>query len=138
MKNELSCALCNAEPHVHCESDEAFLCYSCDARVHQANFLVTRHVRTILCCKCKTPTWVHASGPSVDRAVISTCDECTDSIVTGESEESVSGSDSDSGLDLNSCQEEEEEEIHVVPALVEDAVTGWKRRRVSNGLEDQV
>jgi hypothetical protein len=135
-KNELSCALCNAEPHVHCESDEAFLCYACDARVHRANFLVARHTRTILCYKCKTLTEVYASGPTVDTAVISTCSECAESIAAGDVEESVS--DSDSCVDLNSCPEEEEEEIHVVPASVEESVTGWKRRRTSNGLEDQV
>ncbi|XP_078175854.1 uncharacterized protein LOC144569398 [Carex rostrata] len=139
-KNELSCALCNAEPHVHCESDEALLCYTCDAHVHRANFLVARHARAILCCKCKIPTRVHTSGPSLDKVVISTCDECAESIVTGEVEESVSGSDSDSDsnsdLNLNSCPDEEEEENGVVPVSVEE-VTGWKRRRVPNGLEDQ-
>lgn len=141
-KNELSCALCNAEPHVHCESDEAFLCYACDAHVHRANFLVARHARAILCRKCKIPTRVHTSGPSLDKVVISTCDECAESIVTGEVEESVSGSDSDSDsdsdLNLNSCPDEEEEENGVVPVSVEETVTGWKQRRVPNWLEDQV
>ncbi|XP_057966917.1 B-box zinc finger protein 32 [Malania oleifera] len=46
------CELCNGEAALYCASDSAFLCWSCDARVHEANFLVARHVRRTLCSKC--------------------------------------------------------------------------------------
>ncbi|KAJ0984177.1 hypothetical protein J5N97_002533 [Dioscorea zingiberensis] len=40
-----ACELCGAAAMVHCEADAAFLCRSCDATVHGANFLVARHLR---------------------------------------------------------------------------------------------
>lgn len=40
------CALCGARADVHCAADAAFLCAPCDARVHGANFLASRHRRT--------------------------------------------------------------------------------------------
>ncbi|CAL1386780.1 unnamed protein product [Linum trigynum] len=51
------CELCSGSPDVYCNSDDAFLCFHCDARVHHANFLVSRHVRHLLCrsCGCLTP-----------------------------------------------------------------------------------
>uniref|UniRef100_A0A0E0LEA8 B box-type domain-containing protein n=1 Tax=Oryza punctata TaxID=4537 RepID=A0A0E0LEA8_ORYPU len=39
------CALCGAVAAVHCEADAAFLCAACDAKVHGANFLASRHHR---------------------------------------------------------------------------------------------
>ncbi|XP_075493241.1 B-box zinc finger protein 32 [Primulina tabacum] len=39
------CELCDAEAVVFCPSDAAYLCWTCDAQVHQANFLVARHFR---------------------------------------------------------------------------------------------
>ncbi|XP_073148402.1 B-box zinc finger protein 32 [Henckelia pumila] len=39
------CELCDAEAAVFCPSDAANLCCPCDAKVHQANFLVARHFR---------------------------------------------------------------------------------------------
>ncbi|BAS98981.1 B-box zinc finger protein 32 [Oryza sativa Japonica Group] len=39
------CALCGAAAAVHCEADAAFLCAACDAKVHGANFLASRHHR---------------------------------------------------------------------------------------------
>ncbi|KAL2516142.1 B-box zinc finger protein 32 [Forsythia ovata] len=47
------CELCNADAAVYCSSDSAFLCRSCDSKVHQANFLVARHVRQPVCSECK-------------------------------------------------------------------------------------
>ncbi|KAF8658631.1 hypothetical protein HU200_059097 [Digitaria exilis] len=40
------CELCGAPAAVHCEADAAFLCAACDAKVHGANFLASRHLRT--------------------------------------------------------------------------------------------
>ncbi|XP_075515375.1 B-box zinc finger protein 32-like [Primulina tabacum] len=39
------CELCDAEAVVFCPSDAAYLCWTCDAQVHQANFLVACHFR---------------------------------------------------------------------------------------------
>ncbi|KAK9281470.1 hypothetical protein L1049_004391 [Liquidambar formosana] len=47
------CELCTGEAALFCASDSAFLCWDCDARVHEANFLVARHVRQTVCSKCK-------------------------------------------------------------------------------------
>lgn len=47
------CELCNGDAAVYCSSDSAFLCWSCDSKVHQANFLVARHVRRLVCSECK-------------------------------------------------------------------------------------
>uniref|UniRef100_A0ACD5ZF49 Uncharacterized protein n=1 Tax=Avena sativa TaxID=4498 RepID=A0ACD5ZF49_AVESA len=40
------CALCGAGADVHCAADAAFLCAACDAEVHGANILASRHRRT--------------------------------------------------------------------------------------------
>ncbi|KAK4394987.1 hypothetical protein Sango_1653000 [Sesamum angolense] len=42
------CELCNAQATLFCPSDDAFLCCTCDAKVHDANFLVARHLRKTL------------------------------------------------------------------------------------------
>jgi hypothetical protein len=62
MKKARACELCNEEASLYCASDAAFLCFHCDARVHQANFLVARHVRQPLCSKCKAFSAERISG----------------------------------------------------------------------------
>ncbi|XP_021824247.1 putative zinc finger protein At1g68190 isoform X1 [Prunus avium] len=48
------CEFCSAlRPVVYCKADAAHLCLSCDAKVHSANTLFNRHLRTILCDSCK-------------------------------------------------------------------------------------
>ncbi|XP_062233017.1 B-box zinc finger protein 32-like [Phragmites australis] len=42
------CELCGAPAAVHCAADAAFLCAACDAKVHGANFLASRHRRRSL------------------------------------------------------------------------------------------
>lgn len=39
------CELCGGVAAVHCAADSAFLCLSCDVKVHGANFLASRHLR---------------------------------------------------------------------------------------------
>lgn len=58
------CDLCiREEAALYCPSDSAYLCWNCDAKVHQVNFLVARHVRCPLCSKCKCLiTENHISG----------------------------------------------------------------------------
>ncbi|KAL4271506.1 hypothetical protein GQ457_13G018800 [Hibiscus cannabinus] len=54
MKTGNLCELCKEEASVYCSADSAFLCWNCDYKVHHANFLVSRHLRRILCTKCKS------------------------------------------------------------------------------------
>ncbi|PHT45818.1 putative zinc finger protein [Capsicum baccatum] len=50
------CELCNERALLFCPSDSAFLCFRCDAKVHQANILVARHLRLTLCSQCHSLT----------------------------------------------------------------------------------
>lgn len=51
---EKICEFCTSlRPVVYCKADAANLCLSCDARVHSANELSSRHIRTLLCELCK-------------------------------------------------------------------------------------
>lgn len=115
MKN---CELCKCSAaRIYCESDQASLCWTCDAKVHSANFLVARHSRTLLCQSCKSHTPWSASGEKLGRTV-SLCDRCirrSSKEIDGEGErreESQGGNDDDfeSGSDDYSDDEEEEEE----------------------------
>ncbi|KAH6833562.1 hypothetical protein C2S53_005366 [Perilla frutescens var. hirtella] len=57
---------------VHCRSDAACLCLSCDRNVHSANALSKRHLRTLLCERCH-------SYPAVTRCIeenTSLCQDC--------------------------------------------------------------
>ncbi|GLT58201.1 hypothetical protein SLA2020_311140 [Shorea laevis] len=53
---EKICEFCTtSRPVVYCKADAAHLCLSCDAKVHSANALSSRHLRTLLCdsCRCR-------------------------------------------------------------------------------------
>ncbi|KAE8653763.1 B-box zinc finger family protein, putative isoform 3 [Hibiscus syriacus] len=51
---EKVCEFCTtSRPVVYCKSDAAHLCLSCDAKVHSANALSNRHLRTLLCDSCR-------------------------------------------------------------------------------------
>ncbi|XP_057963238.1 putative zinc finger protein At1g68190 isoform X2 [Malania oleifera] len=51
---EKICEFCAAlRPVVYCKADAAYLCLSCDAKVHSANALSNRHFRTLLCEFCR-------------------------------------------------------------------------------------
>lgn len=51
---EKICEFCTAfRPVVYCKADAAHLCLSCDAKVHSANALSNRHLRTLLCDACR-------------------------------------------------------------------------------------
>lgn len=51
---EKTCEFCGAPGAVvYCQADAALLCLSCDAKVHSANALFSRHSRTLICDSCK-------------------------------------------------------------------------------------
>ncbi|KAG8380260.1 hypothetical protein BUALT_Bualt07G0174700 [Buddleja alternifolia] len=70
-----SCELCNAEAAVYCTSDTAFLCWSCDLKIHDANFLVARHIRQSICSNCKNYTGDVISGVGFQPSP-ATCQSC--------------------------------------------------------------
>ncbi|XP_019193105.1 PREDICTED: B-box zinc finger protein 32-like [Ipomoea nil] len=129
------CELCGDGARMYCDSDEASLCWSCDEKVHSANFLVAKHSRTLLCHACCSPTPWTASGAKLCPTV-SVCPACLDQIShvqlregEGESNREMgnsdvqefidSGSDYDSGYSSDECEdndmEEEGDENQVVP-----------------------
>ncbi|XVE51226.1 hypothetical protein DITRI_Ditri02bG0022900 [Diplodiscus trichospermus] len=69
------CELCNSLAKMYCESDQAILCWDCDSRVHGANFLVAKHLRTLLCHHCQSVTPWNGSGPKLGP-IVSVCENC--------------------------------------------------------------
>ncbi|KAI8551822.1 hypothetical protein RHMOL_Rhmol06G0216400 [Rhododendron molle] len=118
------CDLCkSAAARMYCDSDQASLCWGCDAKVHSANFLVARHSRTLLCHACQSPTPWSASGEKLGQTV-SVCEGCVDGCggVKGaeengvrNDEESDGGYDGEEEEDDEDDDEEEEGENQVVP-----------------------
>ncbi|KAJ4729936.1 Zinc finger, B-box [Melia azedarach] len=109
MKN---CELCKLQARTYCESDQASLCWDCDAKVHTANFLVARHSRTLLCHLCHSLTPWKATGEKLGQTV-SVCDSC----ISGQEEESreTNGDENDDDDEEEMEVEEEEGENQVVP-----------------------
>ncbi|XP_057474046.1 B-box zinc finger protein 32 [Actinidia eriantha] len=68
--------LCDGEASLYCPSDSAFLCWNCNAKVHQANFLIARHVRRTVCSLCKSLTGNCISGPG-SRLIHRICRSCS-------------------------------------------------------------
>ncbi|KAK8954458.1 putative zinc finger protein CONSTANS-LIKE 11 [Platanthera zijinensis] len=69
------CDLCDRAASIFCESDQANLCWECDAQVHGANFLVARHTRVLLCRRCQAQTPWKASGQMLSP-IFSSCEIC--------------------------------------------------------------
>ncbi|XVE75253.1 hypothetical protein DITRI_Ditri12bG0080600 [Diplodiscus trichospermus] len=60
---EKICEFCaTSRPVVYCKADAAHLCLSCDSKVHSANALSNRHLRSFLCDSCRY-------GPSYVRCL---------------------------------------------------------------------
>ncbi|XP_019194294.1 PREDICTED: B-box zinc finger protein 32-like [Ipomoea nil] len=83
---DFCCELCKGEAAVCCPSDSAFLCWSCDAKVHQANFLVARHLRFTVCGGCKSVTGNRVSGVR-EGPFSDLCRSCSPSPVDEEGED---------------------------------------------------
>lgn len=114
------CELCSGLARMYCESDQASLCWSCDFKVHAANFLVARHLRTLLCHACQSPTPWTAAGTKVGPTV-SVCDNCClrkrKHLHDGEEEAGVNESE---GEDVgeqedDDAEENDNEDFQVVP-----------------------
>lgn len=101
------CELCNSPAKLFCESDQASLCWECDAKVHSANFLVTKHHRFLLCHICHLLTAWHGTGPRF-VPTISFCNNCTVSNNNNDDDE-------DTETEESYEDDEEEEENQVVP-----------------------
>ncbi|KAF8114590.1 hypothetical protein N665_0036s0114 [Sinapis alba] len=69
------CDLCDGVARMYCESDQASLCWNCDAKVHGANFLVAKHTRCLLCSACQSSTPWKATGLRLGPT-FSVCDSC--------------------------------------------------------------
>lgn len=117
------CALCEGKARMYCESDDAMLCWDCDARVHGANFLVARHTRALLCRSCRAPTTWKASGPRLTPTV-SLCSHCcfggdgggNHSLIEGDTQPSEDEEDDEEEVENGNEEEEEEEgDNQVVP-----------------------
>ncbi|KAJ9170133.1 hypothetical protein P3X46_018264 [Hevea brasiliensis] len=106
------CELCKLSARSYCESDEACLCWDCDARVHGANFLVARHTRNLLCQTCQSITPWKATGVKLGRTV-SICDRCANGANRKEEEESEEANNDDVSTedddDLSTGDKEENE-----------------------------
>ncbi|KAH7838845.1 hypothetical protein Vadar_031884 [Vaccinium darrowii] len=116
------CELCNSAASMYCGSDRAVLCWDCDTKIHAANFLVAKHVRTLLCHACQSPTPWTGSGPKFGPTV-SVCETCFHSTnrsyrTRGEEEEA------EDELETDTEEEEEEDDdgndqvVPVPPPLV--------------------
>ncbi|KAI3736233.1 hypothetical protein L6452_15771 [Arctium lappa] len=96
------CELCKSIARIYCDSDSASLCWSCDSKVHSANFLVARHSRSLLCQICQSPTPWSASGEKIGPTTSSICGRCVVEDISDDDddrEERVEGNDSEIGTD---------------------------------------
>lgn len=112
-----NCELCKSRARTYCESDQASLCWECDAKVHAANFLVARHSRTLLCHICDSRTPWKASGLKLGHTV-SVCETCVNRRQQYEEqsqEEPTDNDDDDDDDDGEEDDEVEEGENQVVP-----------------------
>ncbi|KAL8107848.1 hypothetical protein AgCh_024306 [Apium graveolens] len=107
------CELCNSIARMFCESDQASLCWDCDAKVHSANFLVAKHSRTLLCQSCQALTPWTGSGPKLGPT-LSVCESCVHESSSHsnhtDDDEEEEGEDED-----GDCDEEDDGENQVVP-----------------------
>ncbi|KAK3219116.1 hypothetical protein Dsin_013086 [Dipteronia sinensis] len=97
-----TCELCGLQASIYCDSDSAFLCRSCDAAVHQANFLVARHLRNSLCSKCNSlaGSFVSAAAAGIEspkQPLCKSCAEETQEISSSSSSDCVSSTESYAG-----------------------------------------
>ncbi|KAH7843814.1 hypothetical protein Vadar_021053 [Vaccinium darrowii] len=98
------CELCKSTATIFCESDQANLCWDCDTKVHSANFLVAKHLRTLLCHVCRSPTPWNASGERLCKTV-SVCQSCVDRFKARESKASAADEAVEIDVEDDECDE---------------------------------
>ncbi|XP_019437045.1 PREDICTED: zinc finger protein CONSTANS-LIKE 2-like [Lupinus angustifolius] len=109
------CELCKVTATTFCESDQASLCWDCDAKVHGANFLVARHTRTLLCHTCHSLTPWKASGAFLGNTV-SLCEGCAGGTRVHADEVDESEGDNDDEVESSDDEVEDEDgDNQVVP-----------------------
>ncbi|GKV11428.1 hypothetical protein SLEP1_g22689 [Rubroshorea leprosula] len=104
-----SCELCKFPARTYCESDQASLCWDCDAKVHGANFLVARHLRCLLCQTCQSPTPWRAAGAELGRTV-SVCESCLGGGEGAESEAENEDDEMDNTADDESVEHDDDDD----------------------------
>ncbi|KAK6124451.1 hypothetical protein DH2020_041800 [Rehmannia glutinosa] len=105
------CELCKKVARMYCNSDQASLCWDCDSRVHTANFLVSKHTRTLLCHACQSPTSWTGSGPKLGPTV-SVCETCVngrDRNMDGDRDPGNENSEDDDSEDEEEKTDDDEE-----------------------------
>ncbi|CAM6112174.1 unnamed protein product [Calypogeia fissa] len=85
------CELCGKIATIHCGADDAELCWTCDAEVHGANYLVARHLRSVLCSCCSAETECQTSG-TCPCPLSRRCAACDPAHVNGEQQGNLTGS----------------------------------------------
>ncbi|KAI4322594.1 hypothetical protein L6164_022271 [Bauhinia variegata] len=120
MKN---CELCKVPARTFCESDEASLCWDCDAKVHGANFLVARHSRTLLCHACQSPTPWKASGAKLGNAV-SVCESCAGGMKVNNEGTEESEGNNDNEIDTEDDLDDDDYDDDSMAGEDDDAVGG--------------
>ena len=119
------CELCGSRARTHCESDQASLCWDCDAKVHGANFLVAKHSRSLLCQVCSSPTAWSASGPRLTPTV-SVCEACVRrSSGEAEEENDVDNEEEEEADDSHGFSDDEEEDEEEDEENGENQVVPW-------------
>ncbi|XP_047155536.1 zinc finger protein HD1-like [Vigna umbellata] len=106
------CDLCNSPAKLSCESDQASLCWECDAKVHSANFLVTKHLRILLCHVCQSLTAWHGTGPKFVPTV-SVCNTCVNNNRESRSRQNHDEDDDDHNDDDDDDDDDDEMDDHV-------------------------
>ncbi|OMP04617.1 Zinc finger, B-box [Corchorus olitorius] len=130
------CELCEGLARMHCESDQANLCWDCDVKVHGANFLVAKHPRTLLCHVCQNPTPWLASGPNLSPAV-SVCESCVGTNNKTNSNCEVAAlpeESSEEEYDEEDYEDEDEEEEEEEVEDGENQVVPWSGESSSSSL----
>ncbi|KAE9588526.1 hypothetical protein Lal_00003210 [Lupinus albus] len=116
------CELCKVAATTFCDSDQASLCWDCDAKVHGANFLVARHTRTLLCHVCHSLTPWKASGAFLGNTV-SLCEGCAGGTRFHTDEYDESEGDNDDEIENSDDEEEDEDGDNQVVPLSSTAMT---------------
>lgn len=138
-----NCELCRGEASLYCPSDDAFLCYTCDSKVHCANFLVARHVRSLICPCCRNIDGNRFSGAGVPPPATLFCKDCSggeDSLSSSSSCISSTGEGAEEAGTTSSRKREMERggdvkrrrrergTVAVVDLKVEGVLVNWCRR----------